>query len=287
MFTGECRLESQRTDRIERIKHRARLVQGGRHWFHPASNSLGKRPAFREAGGIEVVKTMSKFQILGKNPFRWFFESVRRFGVTQTLTIIWSVVVDARFDRKYGTDTARRIPRAEIKTDSENIVHCVNYGASKEIPFRKLMQKLQLPRDNVFVDLGSGKGRALMLASKYGFRKVIGIEFSGALCEAARENLRRFLQKSPSRSEIEVIESDVTKYQFRDDETVFFLLDPFNAPVFVEVLKNIRASVQRNPRKIWLIYSVPREHAFVERAGLFDSSHLHVVVGAEFRVYSN
>jgi SAM-dependent methyltransferase len=230
---------------------------------------------------------MSRFQILGKNPFQWFFESVRRYGLGQTFTIIWSVIVDARFDRKYGTDTARRIPREQIQTGSENIVHCVNYGASKEVPFRKLMKKLQLPRDGVFVDLGSGKGRALMLASKYGFRKVIGIEFSGALCEAARENIRRFLRKSPSRSEIEVVESDVTKYPFRDNETVFFMLDPFNAPVLTQVLENIRASVQRQPRKIWLIYSVPREQHIVERAGLFTSSHLHVVVGAEFCVYSN
>jgi SAM-dependent methyltransferase len=230
---------------------------------------------------------MSRFQILGKNPFQWFFESVRRYGLGQTFTIIWSVIVDARFDRKYGTDTARRIPREQIQTGSENIVHCVNYGASKEVPFRKLMKKLQLPREGVFVDLGSGKGRALMLASKYGFRKVIGIEFSGALCNAARANLEKFLRKYPTASQIEVIESDVTKYAFDDDETVFFMLDPFNAPVLTQVLQNIRASVERKPRKIWLIYSVPREQNIIDQAELFTHNELHVVVGAEFRTYSN
>src|SRR5215204_4574968 len=116
---------------------------------------------------------MSKLRILGKNPLRWFFDSLRRYGLGQTLVIVWSVVIDARFDSKYGTDTARRIPREQISTDSENLVHCVNYGASKELPFRKLMERLKLPREGVFVDLGSGKGRALMLAAKYGFRKII------------------------------------------------------------------------------------------------------------------
>lgn len=230
---------------------------------------------------------MSKIQILGKNPLRWFSESLRRFGLWQTLTIIWSVIVDMGFDARYGTDTARRIPREQIATNSENIVHCVNYGASKAMPFMKLMRTLKLPQEGVFVDLGSGKGRAVMLATKYGFRKVIGIEFSGALCDAARANLEKFLRKCPSRSQVEIVESDVTKYQFNDEETVFFMLDPFNAPVLTEVLRNIRVSVGRKPRTIWLIYSVPREQHIIDQAGLFTQNQLHVVVGAEFRVYSN
>ena len=230
---------------------------------------------------------MSKFKILGKNPVQWLFESLRRFGLGQTLTIIWSVILDMGFDFRYGTDTARRIPRQEIETDSENIVHCVNYGASKEMPFMRLMHRLKLPLDSVFVDLGSGKGRAVMLAAKYGFRKVIGIEFSAALCRTARVNLQSFLRKCPSRSQIEIVESDVTKYRLHDDETVFFLLDPFFAPVLTEVLGNIRASVERHPRTIWLIYSVPREQQIIDQAGLFVQNQLHVVVGAEFRVYSN
>lgn len=230
---------------------------------------------------------MSQIRVFGKNPVRWFFQSLRHFGVVQTFAIMWSVVADARFDSTYGTDTARRIPRDEIATDSANKVHCVNYGASKSMPFMGLMRRLRLPPDEVFVDLGSGKGRALMLAAKYGFRKVIGIEFSGDLCRTARENLQKFLRKCPSRSQLEVIESDVTKYQLRDDETVFFMLDPFNAPVLTEVLRNIRSSVQRKPRTIWLIYSVPREQQIIDQSGLFTQNELHIVVGAEFRVYSN
>ena len=237
-------------------------------------------------GAYLATKFMS-FQILGKNPFLWLSESIRRYGVWQTITIIWSVIIDARFDPKYGTDTARRIPREEIETKSENIVHCVNYGASKELPFRKLMARLKLPRDGVFVDLGSGKGRALMLAAKYGFRKVIGIEFSGALCAVARDNLQKFKQKFSTPSEVEVIESDVTKYQLRDDETVFFMLDPFNAPVLTQVLANIKASVERRQRTVWLIYSVPREQHIVDQAGLFTRNQLYFLVGAEFRVFTN
>jgi SAM-dependent methyltransferase len=243
--------------------------------------------AKQEFGRVNRETFMSRIQILGKNPVSWFYESLRRYGLGQTLIIIWSVTVDMLFDFHYGTDTARRIPRNEIETDSENIVHCVNYGASKAMPFMRLMRRLKLPREGVFVDLGSGKGRALMLAAKYGFRKVIGIEFSGALCSKARVNLQNFLRKCPSRSQIEIIESDVTKYRLRDDETVFFMLDPFNAPVLSQVLGNIQASLKRFPRTIWLIYSVPREQDSIEQSGIFTKNQLHVIVGAEFRVFTN
>jgi len=230
---------------------------------------------------------MSRIRILGKNPFGWFYYSLRRDGLLQTLAIMGSVIADTGFDFRYGTDTARRIPRQQIVTDSENIVHCVNYGASKAMPFMKLMRRLKLPKEGVFVDLGSGKGRALMLATKYGFRRVVGIEFSGDLCRLARLNLQKFAAKCPSLSEVEIIESDVTKYQMRGDETVFFMLDPFNAPVLTEVLRNIRMSVEKHPRTVWLIYSVPREQHIVEQAGIFTRNEFHVVFGAEFRVYSN
>ena len=230
---------------------------------------------------------MNELRILGKNPLRWLVESLRRYGLGQTVTIMWSVIVDLSFDYRYGTDTFRRIPHDEIGTDSENKIHCVNYGASKAMPFMRLMHLLKFPPEGVFVDLGSGKGRALMLAAKYGFQKVIGVEFSGELCATARENLRKYLRQCPSRSQVEVVHSDVTKYQLRDDETVFFMLDPFNAPVLTEVLGNIRASAARRPRTIWLIYSVPREHQIIAQSGLFTQDQLHIVVGAEFRVYSN
>jgi len=230
---------------------------------------------------------MSGIRILGKNPVRWFFDSVGRFGFGQTLVIVWSVIVDVGFDFRYGTETTRRIPREQIATSSENIVHCVNYGASKSTPFQHLMRRLRLPKDATFVDLGSGKGRALMLASQYGFRRVVGIEFSGDLCVKARDNVKKFMSRCPSPSEVEVVESDVTKYKFRDDESVFFMLDPFNAPVLTEVLRNIRNSVERRPRTIWLIYSVPRERQIIEQSGLFTQSKPYVIVGAEFQVYSN
>ena len=42
-----------------------------------------------------------------------------------------------------------------------------------------------------FIDIGSGKGRALILAGRLGFREAIGVEFSSNLHRIAEKNLAR------------------------------------------------------------------------------------------------
>jgi methylase of polypeptide subunit release factors len=44
-------------------------------------------------------------------------------------------------------------------------------------------------KDFTFIDLGSGKGRALVLALSYPFRRVVGVEFALELHRVAEANL--------------------------------------------------------------------------------------------------
>ena len=42
-----------------------------------------------------------------------------------------------------------------------------------------------------FVDYGLGKGRVLMLATEYPFKRIVGVEFSESLDRTARQNLTK------------------------------------------------------------------------------------------------
>ncbi len=44
-------------------------------------------------------------------------------------------------------------------------------------------------QDFTFIDLGSGKGRVLLMASEYPFQKIIGVEFMPELHRAAQKNI--------------------------------------------------------------------------------------------------
>jgi SAM-dependent methyltransferase len=123
------------------------------------------------------------------------------------------------------------------------------------------MEHLRLPEGQVFVDFGCGKGRVLLAAAAYPFRRIVGIEFSPELCTICRRNISSFRQRYRSHIEIDVIQSDATKYNIGHDESVFFFFNPFECGLMKEVLHNIQSSAEISPRKIWIIVNKPHEHA--------------------------
>ena len=217
----------------------------------------------------------------------WALQSAKERGVVNTIRIACNVVMDLSFDWKYGTDTMRWVSKKDLDTRSDNRSHSAKYSATKVRPFLHVLDRLRLPRDCNFVDIGSGKGRVLLIASRYGFRKVVGIEFSGELCAVARKNAELFFWKVKPLSSIDVIEADATTYRFQAEDRVLFMFNPFDAFIMTKVLDNIRRSLEENPRRIWLIYNTPVHHELVKSAGLFQSDAFYEIGGNRFRVYSN
>ena len=221
------------------------------------------------------------------NALGWAVQSTREKGVVSTIKIACNVVMDLRFDWKYGTDTMRWVHQDALDTGSDNQSHSAPYRATKVRPLLQLLDRLDLPRESTFVDIGSGKGRVLLIASQFGFRKVVGIEFSGELCAIARRNVEAFSRKAKQLSSIEVIEIDAAKYRFDADDRVFFMYNPFDAFIVSKVLDNIRNSLEENPRPIWLIYNTPKNHDVIKRSGVFQSDSFYEIGGNRFRVYTN
>lgn len=219
------------------------------------------------------------------HPIKRILKSLRQEGVLETLRIAARTIADRSFDWKHGTDTMRRVEVDSLETDSIHKVHARFYQASKARPLLKLFHQIPLPRDGAFVDMGCGKGRVLLIAAQLGFRKVVGIEFCAQLCKQARENAASFRKNNAAISPIHVIESDATHYEFKDDEKVFFLYNPFDAVVLEHVLDNIGRSVEKTPRDIWLIYNNPVHHETVQMNRLFTPHHRYEIEGEVFHVY--
>src|SRR5262245_38553083 len=100
-------------------------------------------------------------------------------------SIILPTTVEADgFDAVYGTDTGGVLGVGSLDIPDSQMEHSMQYGALSEEEFIRIMNELPIDwRDLVFVDLGSGKGRALLLASRYPFKRVIGVEISRVLHE--------------------------------------------------------------------------------------------------------
>lgn len=149
----------------------------------------------------------------------------------------------------------------------------VGLGHSERVDYTPLPWRA-LPRilppvkpDDVFVDLGVGKGRVLCQAARYPFARCIGVEISDEMAEIARTNLTT-MRRRRARS-VDVITADATRWPIPDDVSMAFLNNPFIGELFVRTVDNLIASVDRLPRLLRLIYVNPWEHDVLIGTGRF------------------
>jgi predicted RNA methylase len=137
--------------------------------------------------------------------------------------------------------------------------------------FEEALNKVDIPREDfTFIDIGSGKGRTVLIASRLPFRRVIGVEYCPKLNEVARENVARFPISEKRCGSVEVVDADGGQYQIPNDPLVLFLNNPFGAPVMTRVVQNVVASFKRHPRRIVVIYFWPNHANLWEEAGIFN-----------------
>jgi SAM-dependent methyltransferase len=168
--------------------------------------------------------------------------------------------MEQEFDRKHGVDTAGYIPLSRLELSDKNWMLGTAYqGIGPNADFEELFRGLELTYpDFTFVDLGSGKGRALMLASLLPFRKIVGVEFSRELVDRSEENLRRWRRDRPQCPEVEVICGDAAQYTFPEDPLVLYMYNPFGRPVMAQVAENLAQSFAAHPRRIAVAYFTPK-----------------------------
>lgn len=229
---------------------------------------------------------MNALQRLNKSlESRGVLGTVRLAG--RKLGIVGSRIGDQWFDIRYGTDTSGIIEVDDLDVTSPNKGYAMRYEVTRARPLKRLLQKLDLPKDGVFVDIGCGKGRVLMIAAEYGFSRVRGIEYSHELCEAARKNLSIFSNKIKRQLDVEIVEADVVDYEIRPDENVFFMFNPFYSEILELIVWKIARSVAAHPRKVWLIYLYPECRQAIDGSRAFDETGRHVWGDCEFIVYEN
>jgi SAM-dependent methyltransferase len=213
--------------------------------------------------------------------------SVKERGLIRSLELFYSRIIDYGFDIRYGLHTFHKVKLDDLTIQSENKQWGVDYMPTGVLPFKKLMKEIDFPKESVFVDVGCGKGRLLLLASQYGFKKILGIEFSHQLYEEAKKNIAQFQKKNGKRLNIDLIESDVVDYVIESNQNVFFLYNPFSAQVMTRFLENIKTSLHKKYRKIWLIYHYPACQNIIEKQNIFIKTKDYILAGNPYAIYVN
>jgi hypothetical protein len=163
----------------------------------------------------------------------------------------------APFDRLHGVDTSGIVRIASMEISSPNYVYGAFYKGSDPEKFRVLVSRLPLgDRKFTFVDLGSGKGRTLLIASEFPFRRIIGVEFAADLHRIAEQNIRRFCGSNGNLrcSDIQSVCADAAAYAFPVEPLVLYFYEPFESPVLRQVLERLKDSYETNPRPLFILY---------------------------------
>lgn len=120
--------------------------------------------------------------------------------------------------------------------------------------FKSVMKHIEIERgQDVFIDFGAGKGRAVVLASTFPFKRVIGVELVPELAAMARENLRR-ASKRLRCQQVEIVTADAPEYSLPDDTTIIHFFNPFEGEILSRVAHNIKASLLKSPRRLTIVW---------------------------------
>ena len=208
------------------------------------------RKSFEDRG---VLVTLARSVLLP-------FHLVREYRAARTLPREPQV---SEFDLAHGVSTEGDFDGwtylSDLKIASPNWIHGNNYAAVEPERFRAVMAALAIDfREFTFVDFGSGKGRALLLASEYPFQKIVGLEFSRELHDAAVLNLGRYRSDTQKCKAIESRVMDFVEFDFPVEPLVLYFFDPSDERVIRRVMEKIEHSVDKFPRDVYVAYVGPR-----------------------------
>jgi predicted RNA methylase len=132
------------------------------------------------------------------------------------------------------------------------------YQPTDPTAFREMMDRLPISfADFTFIDLGSGKGRTLLLASEYSFQRIIGVELLPELHRAAEENIRAYCEAKHPGSQIESLQMDACEFEFPTTPLVVYLFHPLPTAGLERVIRNLDESLLKFRRDVWVVYHNP------------------------------
>jgi SAM-dependent methyltransferase len=157
------------------------------------------------------------------------------------------------FDQIHGVDTSGLIAAGNLITGHPNDSHVTAYYGVAPSILRTLIGLWRAtnplhPIDHyTFLDVGAGKGRAMLVASEFPFCQIIGIELNPTLADVAQLNLDHWIAShaadttAPLLAPIHLSEQDALTFDLPRTPTLAFLFHPFEAPVLKLLLRRIEA----------------------------------------------
>src|ERR1700726_1293855 len=214
---------------------------------------------------VRLDRSASPQISLSRSARQWWNDVAGREGrvaaTRQLVTALWEFIRDSTPERRrqrYGDadyDWEHRVNTTSAAVAwRERLLGVFHspYQPTESALFNKMLEALRQHchsdfHDFVFIDLGSGKGRTLLMASDYPFRRIVGVELLPALHQAAQENLSKYRSESQKCFALESICADATAFPLPAEPTVLYLFNPFPETGWRRMIAKLEQSLREHP----------------------------------------
>ena len=158
-----------------------------------------------------------------------------------------------------------------------NAEQSTEYIGSPTWVLSRALDRLQLnPRDFVFVDLGSGKGRVILRAATRPFRRVEGVEFSEPLHRVALRNIDKARAAGALRAPVVAHNSvmDATAFDPPREPLVIYSFNPFGKKIMQRFVERLVALFAGASARLLFHLSQPAMPAVHQRGRLRTGTKL-------------
>ena len=179
------------------------------------------------------------------------------------------------FDQQHGVDTSGLIGGSELVTGHPHDRYNTAYYGMSPSRFRGAIERWKaLPpvaptESYTFVDLGCGKGRAVMMATCFPFVEVVGVELNPKLASVAKKNLPTWRQGGSCNAPVRICCEEATEFEFPAGPCLLYLFNPFAQPVVERLLDGLTETFGDRPGLLDIVYFNPEAAEAFESCGGF------------------
>ncbi len=210
--------------------------------------------------------------------YRWWRDRSQRQHFGTTLKDFFVII--AEFARE-STPASRRQRYGDIEFDWDHKVDTTGatvgwrdrfvghfhsaYQPTEASAFHEMMGTLGIVfSDFTFIDIGSGKGRVLLMAANYPFREVVGVELLPALHRIAETNIQKSGTDARRCSSVKSVCQNAVDFVFPTGPLVVYLFNPLGEVNLTKVVQNLNQSLKDTPRSAYVLYHNPLlEHVLI------------------------
>lgn len=180
------------------------------------------------------------------------------------------------FDERYGVETSGLIGGEELRSGHRHDVFNTAYYAMSPSRFQRVMEFWLADESHPsienysFIDLGCGKGRAILMASEFRFREVVGVELHASLAKIAKANVGAWKSAKRAICPVRIVCQDATEFVFPPGRCLLYLFHPFRSPVLERLIERIEFAFASRPGMLDLIYFNPEGGELIETHGGFE-----------------